>query len=86
MFTLKPGQKAIFSGLEENKNYKVRELGVSKDRYDRVLINDEERTNENGNVISKEATVDSRPVVVVTNVLASVAELDLKKSIRIRKR
>lgn len=79
VFTLKPGQKAIFSGLEENKNYKVRELGVSKDRYDRVLINGEETTNENGNVISKEATVGSRPVVVVTNVLASVAELDLKK-------
>ena len=79
VFTLKPGQKAIFSGLEENKNYKVRELGVSKDRYDRVLINDEETTNENGNVISREATVDSRPVVVVTNVLASVAELDFKK-------
>ena len=79
VFTLKPGQKAIFSGLEENKNYKVRELGVSKDRYDRVLINDDETTNENGNVISKEATVGSRPVVVVTNVLASVAELDLKK-------
>lgn len=79
VFTLKPGQKAIFSGLEENKNYKVRELGVSKDRYDRVLINGKETTNEKGNVISKEATVDSRPVVVVTNVLASVAELDLKK-------
>ena len=79
VFTLKPGQKAIFSGLEENKNYKVQELGVSKDRYDRVLINGEETTNENGNVISKEATVGSRPVVVVTNVLASVAELDLKK-------
>lgn len=79
VFTLKPGQKAIFSGLEENKNYKVQELGVSKDRYDRVLINGEETTNENGNVISKEATVGSRPVVVVTNVLASVAELDFKK-------
>ena len=79
VFTLKPGQKAIFSGLEENKNYKVRELGVSKDRYDRVLINNEETTNEKGNVISKEDTVGSRPVVVVTNVLASVAELDFKK-------
>ena len=79
VFTLKPGQKAIFSGLEENKNYKVRELGVSKDRYDRVLINGEETTNEKGNVISKEDTVGSRPVVVVTNVLASVAELDFKK-------
>lgn len=79
VFTLKPGQKAIFSGLEENKNYKVRELGVSKDRYDQVLINGKETTNDNGNVISKKATVGSRPVVVVTNVLASVAELDLKK-------
>lgn len=79
VFTLKPGQKAKFSGLEENTKYKVQELGVSKDRYDRVLINDEETTNENGNVISREATVDSRPVVVVTNVLASVAELDFKK-------
>lgn len=79
VFTLKPGQQAIFSGLEENKNYKVRELGVSKDRYDRVLINDEETTNENGNVTSSKATVGSRPMVVVTNVLASVAELDFKK-------
>lgn len=79
VFTLKPGQQAIFSGLEENKNYKVRELGVSKDRYDRVLINNEETTNENGNVTSSEATVGSRPMVVVTNVLASVAELDFKK-------
>lgn len=79
VFTLKPGQKAKFSGLEENTKYKVQELGVSKDRYDRVLINDEETTNENGNVISREATVDSRAVVVVTNVLASVAELDFKK-------
>lgn len=67
VFTLKPGQKAIFSGLEENKNYKVRELGVSKDRYDRVLINGEETTNENGNVISSEATVSSRQWVTFTN-------------------
>lgn len=60
MFTLKPGQKAKFSGLEENTKYKVQELGVSKDRYDRVLINDEETTNENGNVISRklQLTVD----------------------------
>lgn len=34
------------------------------------------------NVISSEATVDSRPWVTVTNVLASVAELDFKKSIQ----
>ena len=79
VFTLKPGQKAKFSGLEENTKYKVQELGVSKDRYDRVLINGKETTNESGNVTSSKATVGSRPMVVVTNVLASVAELDFKK-------
>ena len=67
VFTLKPGQKAIFSGLEENKNYKVRELGVSKDRYDQVLINGKNAINWNGKVTSSGATVDSRPWVTFTN-------------------
>lgn len=79
VFTLKPGQQATFSGLEENKNYKVRELDVSDDKYAQVLINGEDAKNQDGNVISGEATVGSRPWVVVTNVLASVAELDFKK-------
>ena len=79
VFTLKPGQHATFSGLEENKNYRVQELDVSDDKYDQVLINGEKATNKKGNVISSEATVDSRPWVTVTNVLASVAELDFKK-------
>lgn len=39
VFTLKPGQYATFSGLEENKKYKVQELDVSDDKYDQVLIN-----------------------------------------------
>lgn len=67
VFTLKPGQHATFSGLEENKNYKVRELGVSKDRYDQVLINGKNVTNQNGKVTSSVATVDSRPWVTFTN-------------------
>ena len=79
VFTLKPGQHATFSGLEENKNYKVQELDVSADKYEQVLINGKNATNQNGNVISSEATVDSRQWVMVTNVLASVAELDFKK-------
>lgn len=82
MFTLKPGQHATFSGLEENKNYKVQELDVSADKYEQVLINGKNATNQNGNVISSEATVDSRQWVTVTNVLASVAELDFKKLIQ----
>ena len=79
VFTLTPDQYATFSGLEENKNYKVQELDVSDDKYDRVLINGENAENQNGNVISSEATVGSRSWVTVTNVLASVAELDFKK-------
>lgn len=67
VFTLKPGQHATFSGLEENKNYRVQELDVSDDKYDQVLINGEKATNKNRNVISSEATVDSRPWVTFTN-------------------
>lgn len=67
VFTLKPGQHATFSGLEENKNYRVQELDVSDDKYDQVLINWEKATNKKGNVISSEATVDSRPWVTFTN-------------------
>lgn len=67
VFTLKPGQHATFSGLEENKNYRVQELDVSDDKYDQVLINGEKATNKKGNVISSEATVDSRTWVTFTN-------------------
>lgn len=67
VFTLKPGQHATFSGLEENKNYRVQELDVSDDKYDQVLINGEKATNKKGNVISSEATVDSRAWVTFTN-------------------
>lgn len=67
VFTLKPGQHATFSGLEENKNYRVQELDVSNDKYDQVLINGKNATNQNGNVISSVATVGSRPWVTFTN-------------------
>ena len=67
VFTLKPGQHATFSGLEENKNYRVQELDVSNDKYDQVLINGKNATNQSGNVISSVATVDSRLWVTFTN-------------------
>lgn len=67
VFTLKPGQYATFSGLEENKKYKVQELDVSDDKYDQVLINGKNATNQKGNVISSEATVSSRQWVTFTN-------------------
>ena len=66
---MKPGQYATFSGLKANTKYKIKELGVSNDRYDQVLISNEgtKTTDKNGNVISREATVDSRPLVIFTN-------------------
>ena len=69
VFTLKPGQYATFSGLKANTKYKIKELGVSNDRYDQVLISNEgtKTTDKNGNVISRKATVDSRPLVIFTN-------------------
>lgn len=68
VFTLKPGQYATFSGLKANTKYRIKELGVSKNEYDKVFINDKVMTtSQDGNVISDEATVDSRPWVIFTN-------------------
>lgn len=67
-FTLKAGQKAIFSGLKDNRKYYVKEIGATSEEFDQVVINDKVITNKNGTVISsdKEAVVD-RPLVVFTN-------------------
>lgn len=67
VFTLKPGQYATFSGLKANTKYRIKELGVSKNEYDKVFINDEVTTSQDGIVISNEATVGSRPWVIFTN-------------------
>lgn len=67
VFTLKPGQYATFSGLKANTKYRIKELGVSKNEYDKVFINDEVTTSQDENVISNEATVGSRPWVIFTN-------------------
>lgn len=68
VFTLKPGQYATFSGLKANTKYRIKELGVSKNEYDKVFINDKVMTtSQDGNVISDEATVGSRPWVTFTN-------------------
>lgn len=68
VFTLKPGQYATFSGLKANTKYKIKELGVSENEYDKVFINNKEATRSpNGDVISNEATVGSGSWVTFTN-------------------
>lgn len=68
VFTLKPGQHATFSGLKADAQYKIKELGVSKNEYDKVFINNNEaRRSKNGDVISNGATVGSGSWVTFTN-------------------
>lgn len=68
VFTLKPGQHATFSGLKADTKYKIKELGVSENEYDKVFINNKEAIRrQNGDVISKGATVGSGSWVTFTN-------------------
>ncbi len=70
---MKPGQYATFSGLKANTKYRIKELGVSKNEYDKVFINDEVTTSQDGNVISNQATVGSRPwVCLLTSVVRKI--------------
>lgn len=84
VFTLKPGQRAIFSGLKKNRKYIVREIGVKSEEYDKVFINKVEITDQTGNITAGEATVASRPLVVFTNNCSAVnsRELQITKKIK----
>lgn len=80
VFTLKPGQYATFSGLEENKKYKVQELDVSDDKYDQVLINGKNATNQKGtDKASGKIELGSDAKVTVTNTRNNVASLEITK-------
>lgn len=76
IFYLKPGQKAIFSGLKQNRKYYVREVNVKTDEYDVIKVNGtvidefDENNHVTGSEISVESdrkTVSERPLVVFTN-------------------
>lgn len=83
-FTLKPGQQAIFSELQENRKYYVEEVGVSSEEYDKVTINETVTTNENGEITSGKETVANRPLIVFTNncSVANQRELRITKKIK----
>lgn len=84
VFTLKPGQRAIFSGLKKNRKYKVQEIGVKSTEYDKILINKVEVKDQDGNITSGEATVANRPLVIFTNncSAANSRELQITKQIK----
>lgn len=85
VFELRPDESAIFTNLQANRNYYVKEIGVESSKYDVVKINGTKTTDENGNGISSaEATVEQRPVIVFTNdcSVANLRELSIVKNIK----
>lgn len=85
VFWLKPDESAIFTGLQANRKYFVKEIGVKSSEYDQVTINGTTIKNEDGNEISSaEAPVESRPVIVFTNdcSAANLRELRITKQIK----
>ena len=85
VFELRPDESAIFTNLQANRQYYVKEIGVESSKYDVVKINGTITTDENGKGISSaEATVERRPVIVFTNdcSAANLRELSIVKNIK----
>ena len=88
-FYLKPGQKATFSGLKDNQEYYVEEIGVKSEEYDDIKINDvtytayKENESEKGKEVrdirtSKEVA-ENRRLVVFTNNCSAANKRDVYK-------
>ena len=84
VFYLKPGEVAQFRGLDENREYFVREIGLKPDEYDHVTIRGtsvDEGEIKNGIAESDIYTVSEWPRVVYLNECADANsnELHIKK-------
>ena len=78
VFYLKPDESAIFTDLQANRKYYVKEIGVKSNEYSQITINDtgyteyDENNQEAGKGVIKSVETDKkevsmRPVVVYTN-------------------
>lgn len=95
VFYLKPDESAIFTDLQANRKYYVREIGVKSEEYSQIKINDtgykeyDEDNKETGEGVIKKVETDKkavnvRPVVVYTNncSAANSRELQITKKIK----
>ena len=95
VFYLKPDESAIFTELQANRKYYVKEIGVKSDEYSQITINDtgyteyDENNQEAGKGVIKSVETDKkevsmRPVVVYTNncSAANSRELQITKKIK----
>lgn len=87
VFYLKPGETARFSGLQKDRKYYVKELGVSPDYYDKISVNgtviknfgeDGEQTSEIQNIDSSIESVYKRPAIVFVNNCSDKNHLELR--------
>lgn len=87
VFYLKPGETAQFSGLQDNRKYYVKEIGVSPEYYDKISVNgtvikdfDSEgaATSEIQDVISGSEAVYKRPAIVFVNNCSEKNHLELR--------
>lgn len=77
VFWLRPDESAIFTGLQANRKYYVKEIGVKSEEYSQIKINDTgyteyDENNQTGSgkiksVETDKKEVNVRPVVVYTN-------------------
>lgn len=76
VFYLKPGETAVFSGLQENRKYYVVEVGVNTKEFDKVVINgvkhidydsQDQVSEEIQNAETGKVEVSKRPLVVYEN-------------------
>lgn len=95
VFYLKPDESAIFTDLQANRKYYVREIGVKSEEYSEIKINDtgykeyDEDNKETGEGVIKKVETDKkavnvRPAVVYTNncSAANSRELQITKKIK----
>ena len=95
VFYLKPDESAIFTDLQANRKYYVREIGVKSEEYSQIKINDtgykeyDEDNKETGEGVIKKVETDKkavnvRPAVVYTNncSAANSRELQITKKIK----
>lgn len=93
VFTLKPGQTAVFSGIKEDRPYYVKEIGIDPEKYDKVLVNQTEvadfgkdgtEGDSSSSARSTTKTPKERSLVVFTNECteANSSELQITKRMR----
>lgn len=72
VFYLKPGEKATFTGIVEDQDYYVQEIGINHDYYDEIYVNNvkidgQNAQQQNGVYRSTDATPRNRAQVTFTN-------------------